>query len=56
MALACAIFARKTPLAWWAVFAAALVGGIALRAAMWLAGTGFIDMFSLAAGRAVLGV
>lgn len=56
VALACAIFARKTPLAWWAVFAAALVGGIALRAAMWLAGTGFIDMFSLAAGRAVLGV
>lgn len=55
-ALACAVFARKSPLAWWGVFAAAFIGGIALRAAMWMVGTGFLDMFSLAAGRAVLGV
>lgn len=55
-AIACAVVARKTPAAWYGAAACALVGGIAIRATMWLIGYGFIQGFALAASRSVLGV
>lgn len=55
-AIACAVVARKTPAAWYGACACALVGGIAIRAVMWMIGTGFIDGFAAAASRVVLGV
>lgn len=55
-AIACAVVARKTPAAWYGSCACALVGGIAIRAVMWMIGTGFIAGFATAASRTVLGV
>lgn len=55
-AIACAVAARKTPAAWYGAAACALVGGLALRACMWMLGYGFIQGFALAASRSVLGI
>jgi hypothetical protein len=42
-----------------AIYAAtvcSLVGGLGIRAAMWIMGTGFLSMFTVIAARGVLGV
>ena len=40
----------------YATLVCAVVGGICLRALMWLVGTGFLDAFGTAAVRGVWGV
>lgn len=54
--LAFSVASRKFAICWWGAFACALVGGLCFRAFMWLIGDGFFTAFSLAAGRAVLGI
>lgn len=53
---ALAWFGAKQPALLYGAAACALIGGLGLRAAMFLAGTGFIDSFALAASRTVLGL
>lgn len=52
----CVYMAKKQPSLMYAALACAVIGGIGLRAAMWLAGSGFLEFFQDAAGRIVLGL
>jgi DMSO reductase anchor subunit len=53
-ALACSLMVSQNANLAYGALACAVVGGIALRAAMWLAGSGFLAFFALAAVRGVL--
>ena len=55
-AIACAAFIAKASTMAYATLVCAVVGGICLRALMWLVGTGFLDAFGTAAVRGVWGV
>ena len=52
----CVYMAKKQPSLMYAALVCAVIGGIGLRAAMWLAGSGFLEFFQDAAGRIVLGL
>lgn len=52
---ACVWFSQKHPLALWAAFVCTIVGGVCLRATMWLLGTGFLSFFATASSRMLLG-
>lgn len=52
---ACVWFSKKRYQALWAAFACAFIGGICLRATMWMLGTGFLSLFATASSRMLLG-
>ncbi len=53
-AIVCTAMVSKNPNLAYGAVACSVVGGIALRAAMWLAGSGFLALFAVAAVRGVL--
>lgn len=55
-ALVCAVLMPKTPTLAYAAFVCALIGGICLRALMWLVGTGYLAFFDMAAAYHVFGL
>lgn len=55
-AVVCAALMSKTPNLAYAAVVCAVIGGICFRALMWLVGTGYLDLFSLAATYSVLGL
>ena len=52
----CVYMEKKQSSLIYAALVCAVIGGIGLRAAMWLAGSGFLEFFQDAAGRIVLGL
>lgn len=52
---ACVWLSKKRHQALWAAFACAIIGGICLRATMWMLGTGFLSFFATASSRMLLG-
>lgn len=55
-AVACAYFLPKQKSLAYATLACAVVGGLGIRCAMWIAGSGFLEFFQDASVRAVLGL
>lgn len=52
----CMVMARRQSKALYAGAACAIVGGVGIRVAMWIMGTGFLGLFTVTAARGVFGV
>ncbi len=54
--LICVYLARKNMFLIYIAFGCTIIGGLCFRILMWMLGTGFLDFFSIAAMRGVLGI